>query len=111
MKFYSLIFLLTLFSCSKNVLKTSPSCIVKKINAFKDQPKGNPPQLVVQYTYHGKKVFYIPAQCCDQYSSVYDDNCNLLGHPDGGYTGKGDGTLPGFLDEASNPKTIWKDDR
>jgi len=42
---------------------------------------------------------------------VFDNNCNLLGHPDGGFTGKGDGTLPDFTKEAKEEKLIWKDDR
>jgi len=42
---------------------------------------------------------------------VFDNNCNLLGHPDGGFTGKGDGTLPDFTKETKEEKLIWKDDR
>ncbi len=88
-----------------------PYCIETKINLFKSEPKGNPPRSIIQYTYKGQKVFYIPAQCCDQYSEVFDENCNLLGHPDGGITGKGDGKLPAFFTDAKDAKLIWKDDR
>ena len=111
MKYLLLIIWVSFLSCSKNIIKTAPLCIQQKIKIFKSEPKGNPPQSVIQYIYHDKKVFYIPPQCCDQYSSLFDENCNLLGHPDGGFTGKGDGTLLNFSEEAKDPKIIWKDNR
>jgi len=60
------------------------------IQAFKLLPKGNPPRSITQYLYKGQTVYYVPAQCCDQYSDLYDENCNFLGHPDGGFSGAGD---------------------
>jgi hypothetical protein len=30
-------------------------------------------------------------QCCDQFSNLLDAGGNLIGHPDGGITGRGDG--------------------
>jgi hypothetical protein len=87
------------------------SCINDKIQSFKKEPKQNPPRSITQYSYKGSKVFYVPAPCCDQLSEVFDENCNLLGHPDGGFIGKGDGTLPDFAQEAKEEKLIWKDDR
>lgn len=111
MKYLFLILSATFFSCTKNVLQTTPSCILQMINTFKNEPKGNPPQSIIQYTYHKKIVFYIPPQCCDQYSEVFDENCNLIGHPDGGITGGGDGRPANFFKDATNAKIIWKDDR
>ena len=111
MRYSLLILSVSVFSCTKNILQTTPSCIQQKVNTFKNEPKGNPPQSIIQYTYHKKKVFYIPPQCCDQYSDVYDENCNLIGHPDGGFTGKGDGTPVNFFKDATDAKVIWKDDR
>lgn len=105
---------LFLISCTKPRLKTGsdiPECIREKIEFFKSQPKGNPPQSITEYNYKNKRVFYIPPQCCDQYSDLFDENCYLLGHPDGGLSGGGDGSLPGFFTEAKDPKLIWKDDR
>jgi hypothetical protein len=112
MKILLLILCLTmLFSCSKNMLPSSPICIKEKINIFKSQPKGNPVQTIIQYSYNNKKVFYVPPQCCDAYSDLFDEKCQLLGHPDGGITGRGDGTIPNFYTEAKDAKVIWKDDR
>ena len=108
--FFLILFTSLLFSCTK-ISQTGASCIQEKINSFKSQPKGNPPRSITQYTYKGKIVFYVPPQCCDQFSDLYDESCNLLGHPDGGITGKGDGKFPDFSTEAKDPKLIWKDDR
>lgn len=111
MKYLFLFLSAGIFSCTKNISQTTPSCILQKINTFKSELKGNPPQSIIQYTYHNKIVFYVPPQCCDQYSDLFDDNCNLVGHPDGGFTGGGDGTIRNFFKEAKDPQTIWKDDR
>ncbi len=112
-KFFIILFC-SLPACNKNSVQNKaliPVCIQNKINIFKNEPKANPPRSIIQYTYKDKRVFYLPAQCCDQFSDVIDENCNLLGHPDGGITGKGDGKLPDFAAEAKDEKLIWKDDR
>ncbi|MGI8580990.1 MAG: DUF6970 domain-containing protein [Chitinophagaceae bacterium] len=112
MRYFILILLTSmLFSCTKKFLQAGASCIQEKINDFKSQPKGNPPRSITQYSYKHKIVFYVPPQCCDQFSDLFDENCNLLGHPDGGITGRGDGTLPNFFTDAKDAKIIWKDDR
>ena len=95
----------------QNKKQDIPSCINDKIESFKKEPKQNPPRSITEYTYKGRKVYYISAPCCDQFSDVLDSNCNLLGHPDGGFTGKGDGKLPGFAADATEEKLVWKDDR
>lgn len=85
-----------------------PRCIKKKIDSFKLKEPHERPQSVVEYTYKGKKVYYVVMPCCDFYNEVYDANCNYLGAPDGGFTGKGDGKIPDFVAEAKNAKVIWK---
>ena len=100
-----------LCSCTKTRFENVPDCIENKIALFKRQAKGNPPRSVTQYTYQGEKVFYIPPQCCDKYSDLLDENCNLIGHPDGGFTGRGDGKLRNFFTDAKDEILIWKDDR
>jgi hypothetical protein len=113
MKIFLRPFAIFFLSCSatQSQIQNVPSCINNKIESFKKQPKQNPPRSITQYTYKDKKVYYITEPCCDQFSEVFDNNCNLLGHPDGGYTGKGDGKLPGFKEDAKDEKLIWKDDR
>lgn len=101
----------TACSANKNVEQNLSSCINNKIENFKKDSLQNPPRTITEYTYKGSKVYYIPGPCCDQYSDVFDSKCNLLGHPDGGFTGKGDGSLPDFMKEATDAKIVWKDPR
>jgi hypothetical protein len=84
-----------------------PTCIKNKIDSFKLKEAHEKPQRVVEYTYKGKKVYYIVMPCCDFFSEVYDENCKFLGSPDGGFTGKGDGKLPDFFTEVKGEKLIW----
>ncbi len=88
-----------------------PTCIKLKIDSFKIAQKHEQPQKVVEYQYRGKKVYYVVMPCCDFFNEVYDDKCKLLGSPDGGFTGKGDGKLPDFFTEASKEKLIWQADK
>ena len=84
-----------------------PTCIKNKIDSFKAKDAHERPQKVVEYMYKGKKVYYVVMPCCDFFNEVYDATCKLLGSPDGGFTGKGDGKLPDFFSEAKNEKLIW----
>jgi hypothetical protein len=93
------------------LLKSIPLCIRQMIEKFKSEEKQNPPRKIMSYTYRDKTVYYVTAPCCDFYSDLYDDNCKLLGHPDGGITGKGDGKLPDFEKARSNENLIWEDKR
>ena len=88
-----------------------PACIKKLIDQFKKEEKQNPSRSVYRYSYNGKTVYYVPAICCDFFSDLYDSNCKLIGHPDGGFTGRGDGTVADFIKTRKNEKLIWKDER
>ena len=85
-----------------------PTCLKNKIDTFKLKEKHERPQSVVEYMYKGKKVYYIVMPCCDFFNEVYDEKCRYLGAPDGGFSGKGDGKLPDFTQEAKPGKEIWK---
>ena len=71
----------------------------------------NPPAIIFTYLYNGDTVYYINAPCCDQFSSVYSKEGFLICHPDGGFTGRGDGKCLDFLDNASNRTLYWVDPR
>lgn len=99
-------------SCEKNGLSNDiPACIHEKINQIQTETVRNPPGSVWQYEYNGKIVYYIPAYCCDLPSQLFDENCNMICSPDGGFTGKGDGKCPDFFTNRKNEKLIWKDER
>lgn len=84
-----------------------PTCIKNKIDSFKLKEPHERPQRVIEYVYKSKKVYFVVMPCCDFFNEVYDDNCNYLGAPDGGFTGKGDGKIPDFFEEAKNEKLVW----
>ena len=98
----------SLVSMTAESVNVLPPCIRKMIDSFKVAQKHEQPQKVVEYTYKGKKVYYVEKPCCDFFNEVYDDQCKLIGAPDGGFTGKGDGKLPDFHQAATNEKLIWK---
>jgi hypothetical protein len=85
-----------------------PPCLQKKIDSFNLVQKHEQPQKVIQYQYKGKTVYYVLSHCCDFFNELYDSNCNLMGYPDGGFTGKGDGKFPDFAKEVSKEKLIWE---
>ncbi len=83
-----------------------PACLQKIINTIAVETNGSP-QSVTQYLFKQQKVYYMVSPCCDKYNVVYDSACNVLGYPDGGYTGKGDGKMNDFADEATDKKIVW----
>ncbi len=84
-----------------------PQCLEEKIQVMAKDPYGSP-QSVTSYSYKEQTVYYMVSPCCDRYNVVYDSACNVLGYPDGGYTGKGDGKMTDFKDETTNEKLIWE---
>tara|TARA_B100000809_G_scaffold230761_1_gene245419 strand:+ start:435 stop:590 length:156 start_codon:yes stop_codon:yes gene_type:complete len=45
-------------------------------------------------------------ECCDQFSDLLDAEGNLIGHPDGGITGRGDGFTVFSLENLKGEE-IW----
>ncbi|MDO9260913.1 MAG: hypothetical protein Q7U08_03115, partial [Flavobacteriaceae bacterium] len=97
LKISLVIFISFMFSCDEIVDDDgATSCIREKIEQFKREKVSNPPRSVYSYQYKGKTVYYITADCCDQYNILYDVNCNVICSPDGGITGNGDGRCTDF---------------
>src|SRR5688572_23250673 len=88
-----------------------PTCIQQKIDQIKAQPKWNPPAEVNEYIYNDRHVYLFSSNCCDQYNMLYDENCNALCAPSGGYTGRGDEKCTDFKDKAKLVGLVWKDER
>ena len=95
---------------SKVVADSLPVCVKVLIEKMKSEAVTNPPRKIYSLKYLGKKVFYLPAICCDQLSDLYNDSCRLMGHPDGGFAGKGDGSIKDFR-TATDEKLLWADNR
>ena len=85
-----------------------PLCIDSKIKSMSADPNEGSPISVTAYNYKGKIVYYMVSPCCDKYNVVYDSVCNILGYPDGGFTGRGDGKMPDFRKEATDNRLIWE---
>ncbi len=89
----------------------NPDWIKALITKYQNEPVGNPPQSIWRYDYNGRTVYYVPPQCCDQFSTLYDANGNEICAPDGGITGRGDGRCLDFFQERKNERFIWMDSR
>jgi YHS domain-containing protein len=101
-----------LVSCTNSTpADGNPEWVKNLIATYEKDPVGNPPQSIWQYEYNGQTVYFIPAQCCDQYSKLYDANGTVICAPDGGFTGQGDGKCPDFVQMRKNEKLIWNDPR
>ena len=102
---------LTSSSCEKiDTEKAVPNCIERKINKIKKEEVKNPPISIFEWKVDGETYYYISSGCCDQYNYLYDDKCNEVCAPDGGFTGTGDGNCPEFRDKAEIT-LVWEDDR
>lgn len=103
------------FSGSCGGSPTSPSPLPAWVGVliakFQSAPVGNPPQSIYRYTYHGQTVYYVPPQCCDQPSTLYDGAGHLMCAPDGGITGAGDQRCPDFFQQRTNEELVWRDTR
>ena len=99
------------FSCEKSLVNVTPACIQQRIEQIKQQPVWNPAAEINQYTFNGKTVYLISADCCDQYSQLVDENCNSVCAPSGGISGNGDGKCAGFSQKARLVRLVWKDER
>lgn len=106
-----LLFILLTGCSDPSSINGEPEWVTILINEFKSKPVGNPPQSIWQYTYDNQIVYYVPPQCCDQFSTLYYKEGNEICAPDGGITGNGDGKCPDFFEKRANEKLIWQDER
>lgn len=88
-----------------------PPWVASLIRTFQAQPVGKPPQSIWGYDYKGETVYYVPSQCCDQFSKLFNSNGNLICAPDGGDSGRGDDRCPDFFAERKNEVLVWRDPR
>jgi hypothetical protein len=89
----------------------TPDCVREKIAEISKEPVWNPPGKVYSYFYNGQKVYFIPQRCCDIPSQLYDENCNIVCAPDGGFSGSGEGKCQDFFANRTDEKLVWEDDR
>ena len=88
----------------------TPACIERIIQAIKRADVQNFPSQVWRWEDATKIYYYITADCCDQFSALYDLECRLICAPDGGLTGGGDGRCPTFGKDLKKT-LVWQDPR
>jgi hypothetical protein len=88
-----------------------PAAVAALIHELETQPVANPPAYVASYDYAGQIVYYVPPRCCDIFGDLYNAAGQVICHPDGGLTGRGDGRCPDFLSQRTNETIIWRDPR
>lgn len=88
-----------------------PPWLQQKIQTFSTAPPADPPRAIIAYSYQMDTVYYITQPCCDQMNKVFSREGELICHPDGGITGKGDGRCPDFREEAKQLFVVWEDER
>ena len=100
-----------LVSCSDAGPESLPGWRTELIEQLESQPLANPPLSITRYEYQGQIVYYLPPQCCDVWSVLYDADGNIICSPDGGFTGAGDGRCPTFFAERKDELVVWRDSR
>ena len=88
-----------------------PSWLDRMLGDLESKPPANPPLTITRYEYRGQVVYYQTSTCCDIFSNLYNQEGELVAHPDGGITGKGDGRLRDFFPEREREFLVWKDAR
>jgi len=86
-----------------------PMCVQTLITTMMTQPVGNPPGSVYRCTYQNATVYYLPPQCCDQFSALMSSDCAVICSPDGGFAGNGDGRCTDF--SRASCTLVWQDGR
>ena len=109
--YFTLLLSIILVGCSRTPSNNNPGWVNDLVSTFQKDPVGNPPQSIWQYEFKGQTVYYVPAQCCDQFSTLYSAAGDVICAPDGGLTGHGDGRCPDFMQVRGNEKLIWQDSR
>jgi len=84
-----------------------PSCVQQLIDEAKNADPPVTPVRVEEYEYRGKKAYLFTAPCCDLYNILYDENCQRICAPSGGFTGGGDRQCTDFDSTAKKIKLIW----
>jgi len=97
--------------CNNKNKSKVPACVLERIEEIKKENKWNTPAEINEYEFQGKTVYLVSSDCCDQYNSLFDSDCQVICAPSGGITGKGDGKCSDFTNVAKFTKQIWKDER
>jgi hypothetical protein len=79
--------------------------------AARERQPVSEPAIVVRYEYKGEVVYFYPSRCCDVASTLFRADGRVICAPDGGFTGRGDGRCPDFVQERRKEAVVWRDRR
>jgi hypothetical protein len=99
--FLALITTITLFSSCNKIDKDlgTPDCLNSKISEHA--------AVQVWKWESSQEIFYLfNLGCCDQFDLLYDEECNLVCAPSGGFSGDGDGSCSESLMMTEFEKTL-----
>ncbi len=88
-----------------------PGWLQQRIETHLSEPVATPPIRIDACLWQGDTVYHESAPCCDQFTTLYDQNGTIICFPTGGITGRGDGKCPTFRSEHQLLFTVWEDDR
>ncbi len=88
-----------------------PDWLNRLIARLEAEPVANPPASVFQYQYQGQTVYFVPPRCCDIFADLHDSHGEIIAHPEGGITGRGDGRATDFSAERTDERLVWRDSR
>lgn len=88
-----------------------PQWVQALIQKYESMPVANPALSISRCEYRGEIVYYVPPQCCDIPSTLFNEEGKRICAPDGGESGDGDGTCTDFFVERKNCEVLWKDPR
>lgn len=66
------------------------------------------PFVVTRWQYNDATVYYFPPAMPDGLGCLYDVDGKVIGCPDGGMTGHGDGRCADFFSARSEEHVVWK---
>jgi hypothetical protein len=83
-----------------------PKCLGEEIKGIENSRMD---AKIYRYKYNGRIVYYVQNYIGpDGFSALYDDDCKLICHPDGGITGRGDGKCPDFHQSKTDEFLIYQ---
>ncbi len=113
MKRYRLLLLLLVpFACHQErdepIPNALPACVQEIIQQNGKSSRNEDFVEIYRYKYQKRYVYVGFSDCCDRYDVLFDQTCQTLCAPSGGFTGYGDGKCSDFFNEATEKTLLWR---
>lgn len=63
---------------------------------------------VSQGTYKGDTYYVVNPDCCDMFVELFNDRCEYICAPSGGFAGNGDGSCPAWVEGWEANEEVWR---